>query len=595
MIRERVEALQKLLIEKDLHAYIIPGKDPHQSEYVPDVWQRRRFISGFTGSAGDVVVTRSVAGLWTDFRYYLQAEDQLDNEVFTLFKMGLPEVPKFDAWLAQTLSKGEKVGVDSRLFSLNDYKSLKAKLAVKGVELCPIDENLLDAVWEDQPAMPSDAIKVHDLEFAGESVGDKLGRLRTSMEAAGTEAHVVTMLDAIAWLFNLRGSDVEFNPVFIAYAVVTAKDATLYVDPAKVTDEVRALLGDAVRIASYDDFRSGLQALREAKAKTWIDPGTCSRWIKDQLAPDTPLYLQESPIKLFKAVKNEAELAGCHAAHVRDGAALIKLFVWLEENLASGKITERTISDKMIEFRSQGEHFVGPSFESIVGYGEHGAIIHYAVTPETDVTVKPEGILLLDSGGQYLDGTTDITRTLALSEPTPEQRDRFTRVLKGHIKLSEQPFPQGTDGVQLDTLARMFLWEAGCNFGHGIGHGVGSYLNVHESPPAISFISGRGVKPAAGMICSNEPGFYKEGEYGMRQENMVVIREIPDLAEDGTPYFKMENITLCPIDAKLVDRNLLTDDEVKWLNDYHAQVRESLTPLLPEKEAAWLKTATEPI
>ncbi|MFH1998193.1 MAG: aminopeptidase P family protein [Planctomycetota bacterium] len=595
MTREKVEALRRLMQEHDVRAYIISGKDPHQSEYAPDLWQRRRFISGFTGSAGDVVITRSTAGFWTDFRYYLQAEDQLDSDVFTLFKTGLPDVPTFESWLAQVLGKGDKVGLDTRLFSCDDYENLREKLEGAGKILCPIDENLVDAIWEDQPALPKDPVRVHDMVFAGESVADKLFRIRALMQVAKAEAHVVTMLDAIAWLFNLRGSDVVFNPVFVAYAVVTVEDVTLYVNPEKMTEKVRTHLGKEVRLAPYDEFENGLQALRKTSARIWIDPSTCSQWVVDQLRPDVQILFRESPVKRFKAIKNETERKGSRSAHIRDGAALVKMLVWLEEAVPAGGVTERVISSKLEEFRAQGEHFRGPSFESIVGYGEHGAIIHYAATPETDMAIEPRGILLIDSGGQYLDGTTDVTRTLALSTPTEEQRDRFTRVLKGHIRLTMQPFPQGTDGVQLDTLARMFLWETGCNFGHGIGHGVGSYLNVHESPPSISYIAGRGIKPEPGMICSNEPGYYKAGEYGLRQENLVEVCEVPGLGKDGVPFYKLEPLTLCPIDLKLVDRSLLTQEEIDWLNDYHARVRNSLLPLLPVKEAAWLEKATQPL
>lgn len=591
MVREYVEALRRLMKTQGIEAYIVPSTDAHQSEYLPELWQRRRFITGFTGSAGDAVITGRRAGLWTDSRYFIQAEAQLDSKVFSLFKIGMPDVPSYEDWLADELEAGQTVGVDTRVFSHSGYGKLQKRLEKAGVNLRAIEENLVDAVWEDRPARPLEKVQAHDERYAGESLGAKIERLRARMKEEGVAAHVVTMLDAVAWLFNIRGRDVAFNPVTIAYAIVTENDATLYIDKEKVDDTVSSHLGDDVILKTYEDFADGLKALEAAKVKTWIDPNTCSQWVVDRLLPGAELISKESPITRFKAVKNAVELEGMRAAHVRDGVAMVRFLIWLEKNYPAGGVTELKISEQLRAFRAQGEGFQGESFESIVGFGEHGAIVHYASTPETDVEIKAPGILLVDSGGQYLDGTTDITRTLALGEPTAEQRDRFTRVLKGHVCLTRQPYPKGTDGVQLDTLARMFLWEVGLNFGHGIGHGIGAFLNVHEMPPAISFLRGHGVKSEANMVVTNEPGYYKEGEYGFRQENVMVVEEVPELSQGDETYLRLAPLTLCPVDLSLVEKSMLSPAELEWLNSYHQEVYDTLKPLLEPDEVKWLEKA----
>jgi len=595
MIRERVDGLRKLMKEHGVQAYIIPSTDPHQSEYLPALWMRRPFISGFTGSAGDVVVTETAAGLWIDSRYFLQAADQLDAGVYTLFKFGLPGVPSFKEWLADTLEAGDRVGVDPRLMSHSEYKSLAGRLGQRDVVLAPISDNLVDAVWTDRPPMPPDPVLPHDIAFAGESVDSKLERLRAKMASEGCGAHVVTTLDSIAWLCNIRGRDVEYNPVAIAYAVVTDGAATLYVDPAKVTEDLRGHLGESVSIAGYDAFEQGLAELNAKGAKVWIDPATCSQWVAECLSPGARLFCAPSPVTLFKALKNEVEVEGMRKAHVRDGVAMVRFLKWLEEAVPAGGVTELGICDKLVEFRSQGEHFRGPSFGTIASYKEHGAVIHYEPAPETDVAVGSDGILLVDSGGQYLDGTTDITRTLTMGAPTAEQKDRFTRVLQGLIKLIVQPFPEGTAGRQIDSLSRLALWNVGLNFMHGVGHGIGSHLCVHEGPQAISYYRCTGVALEPGMACTIEPGFYKDGEYGLRTENVAVVRDAPEVAGGDAAFRRFEDITLCPIDLNLVEKNLLAADEKEWLNGYHRKVRETLSPLLDADEAAWLEKNTRPI
>jgi len=595
MIKERLARLRDLMQQNSVQAYIIPSTDPHQSEYVPALWQRRPFISGFTGSAGDVVVTKELAGLWTDSRYFLQAEQQLDSEVLTLFRVGLPDVPSFEDWLVSTLAKGDAVGLDPRLTSYNGYKKLAARLAERGIELAPVDQNLVDAIWDERPAPPSAAVAPQEIRYAGESLEDKLNRLREKMAAEDTAAHVLTTLDAIAWLFNIRGQDVDFNPVVIAHAIVDATSATLYIDPSKIDDGLSSHLGSAVRLQPYHDFQDGLRGLAKAGSRVWLDPATCNQWVVEQLSPGAELFFKASPVTLFKAIKNDVEIQGFRDAHVRDGVAMVRFFKWLNENVSGGEVTELSIDAKLAEIRGSLELSRGASFATIAGYEGHGAIIHYSATPESSSTVKPKGILLVDSGGQYLDGTTDITRTVALRTPTVEQKDRFTRVLKGLIRITLQPFPQGTAGRQIDSLARLPLWEVGLNFGHGVGHGIGSYLNVHEGPQSISFYRCTGVSLEPGMVTSIEPGFYKEGEYGIRTENLAVVREAPEVTSGETAFRRFETLTLCPIDLLLVDRSLLASDEIAWLNDYHREVRDALSPHLEPDEVAWLKSATKAI
>jgi len=589
MIRDLVSRLREQMREQGIAAYVVPSTDPHQSEYLPEFWKRRAHISGFTGSAGDVVVTRDAAGLWTDSRYFLQAERELDPAVFTLWRSGLPGVPTYGEWLASSVRAGEKVGVDPRLMSCREFADLKGRLQRRDADLVAVAGNLVDAVWAGRPAAPANPVEPHDVRYAGESVESKLERVRDRMKNEGAAAHVVTTLDSIAWLFNVRGADVEYNPVAIAYAIVTSESAGLYLEPGKVTSGLTRHLGAAVAIHPYEAFEAALRDLGAAGAKVWIDPATCNRWVADCLGPSAKLVQSTGPIPGFKARKNEAEIRGCEEAHLRDGVAMVRFFRWLEEAVPGGGVTERTIADKLVELRSKSELFRGPSFATIAGYGEHGAIIHYGATEETDVTLRPEGILIVDSGGQYLDGTTDITRTVTLGEPTAEQKDRFTRVLKGLIRITRTPFPEGTAGRQIDALARTTLWEAGLNFGHGVGHGIGAYLNVHEGPQAISYYRCTGVPLEPGMICSIEPGYYKTGEYGMRTENVVVVEEAPDFSPDGIGFRRFRTVTLCPIDRRLVEPSLLDPDERAWLDAYHATVRERLTPLLDPPDAAWLR------
>jgi Xaa-Pro aminopeptidase len=591
----KLKALRQLMKRHRVRAYLIPSADPHQSEYVPECWKRRQFVTGFTGSAGDAVVTLDKAGLWADSRYHLQAERELRGSEFRLFKLGLPGTPTWLEWLVRELRSGQKLGLDPRLISHQSYEKLQTDLGRRGISIKSIGKNLVDGIWPQQPETPRNSVVIQPQEYAGESVKDKLGRLRRKMAEDEVDAHVLTTLDAIAWLFNIRGADVEFNPVAVAYATVTRKKAALFIDRKKLSRKIEFALSKNIEIRPYDNFPTYLLQLGREGQRVWLDETSVSQWVVDELGKDAALILKPSPVALFKAVKNKAEIAGAKAAHTRDGAAMVQFLYWLEKEVLEGGVTELSAARKLEEFRSLQPLFRGLSFRTISSYGEHGAVVHYSVSPETDLPIKPKGIYLVDSGSQYLDATTDITRTIALGKTTDEQRDRFTLVLKGLIALSTVSFPQGTSGPQLDILARKALWEKGLNYGHGTGHGIGAYLNVHEGPQSIAPARGTGIALEPGMILSVEPGFYKDGEYGLRLENLVLVVKDEARSKFGSAFYAFETLTLCPIDLRLVKRELLRDSEVRWLNSYHHRVRRALTPLLSKPEAAWLARATAPL
>ncbi len=592
---EKLAALRHLLKRRGVQAYLVPSADPHQSEYVPECWKRRQFITGFTGSAGDAVVTLPKAGLWTDSRYYLQAEREIKGSGFQLFKSGLPGIPTWQEWLLKELRRGDNLGLDPHLVTHQNYIKLGQELRRRGISIGCLQKNLVDEIWAKRPVPPQNPVVIHPLKYAGESVSSKLARLRRKMADEGADAHALTTLDAIAWLFNIRGSDVDFNPLTIAYAVVTRKKAILFIDRRKLGRRTESALSKNVDCRPYGDFASYLNKLGRERQRIWLDETSVSQWVMDELGKGATLIFKPSPVALFKAVKNRTEIAAAKAAHVRDGTALVQFLSWLEKEVPKGGVTELSAARKLEEFRSRQSFFRGLSFRTISSYDEHGAVVHYSVNPETDIPLKPQGIYLIDSGSQYLDATTDTTRTVALGRTSDEQRDRFTRVLKGVIGLSTVSFPQGTSGPQLDILARKALWEKGLNYGHGTGHGIGAYLNVHEGPQSIAPARGIGIGLEPGMIVSLEPGFYKNGEYGIRVENLVLVVGDEIRSKPGSVFYAFETLTLCPIDLKLIKKELLTNDEVRWLNVYHQRVRRALTPLLGKAEAAWLKTATRPI
>jgi Xaa-Pro aminopeptidase len=594
-VKQRVQALREQMRAIGVHAFLIPSSDPHQSEYVPECWQRRAWISGFTGSMGDALVTDRDAGLWADGRYFLQAESELAGSGIRLFRMGQPGVPSLTDFLQQNLTNGRILGIDPQTVSLRRSRELETALQHGGGKMQALSTNLVDAVWSDRPSLPSNEVMALSTRFAGETVAAKLSRLRKEMKHRNVEAHFLSALDAVAWLFNIRGSDVPFNPVVIAYALVTLDTATLFVDPGKIPAPVANTLGKNVALRPYEDVAVALRQLGRNSKRVWVEDTTVSRWAIDLLS-GASLLAETSPVTLMKARKNAAEIRGMREAHLRDGVAMCRFLSWLEASVGKKEITEISAADRLEEFRSEGKNFRGLSFRTISGYAAHGAIIHYSVTPQTDVRLRPAGIYLVDSGAQYLDGTTDITRTLMLGgKATPEQKDRFTRVLQGHIRLGRARFPQGVTGGRLDVLARSALWEAGLDYNHGTGHGVGSFLNVHEGPRSISSAKDTGLPIEAGNIFSNEPGYYKPGGYGIRLENLVLVKENGVSGENGLPYLEFETLTLCPIDIRLVDKRLLDREERDWLNGYHKEVLNRLSKHLDSRERAWLRRACAPI
>jgi Xaa-Pro aminopeptidase len=580
--------------ERSIQAYLIPSSDPHQSEHVPEFWRRRAFLTGFIGSSGDALVTMKAAGLWTDSRYYLQAERELRNSEFTLFKWGMPGVPSWQEWAAGNLKPGAALGLDPRLIAHRDFASLEKALAGKSIRLKPIGQNLVDAIWKERPAAPTGPVFVLAKRYAGESVRAKLSHLRRKMAAVGAEAHILSQLDAISWLFNIRGSDVPFNPVIIAYAIITRSQARLFTTRGKNSPAAQTALKNKVQMRDYYAFAPALRRLAASQPRVWLDESGVSEWVFGNLK-GAKIILKPSPVTVAKAVKNATEIKGSKEAHRRDGAAMVKFLCWLEKAVPKGGVTELTAAQKLEEFRKERPLFQGLSFKTISAYGSHAAIVHYGVTPDTDIPLKPRDLYLADSGSQYLDATTDITRTVCLGRPTAEQRDRFTRVLKGLIGLTRTSFPHGTSGPQLDVLARRSLWEKGLNYGHGTGHGVGAFLNVHEGPQAITPARGFGIGLVPGMILSIEPGYYKEGAYGIRVENLALVVTDPGRSTKASPFYTFETLTLCPIDLRLVDKKRLTEDEAGWLNAYHQRVQKELSPLLAKDEAAWLKRATRPV
>lgn len=573
--------------ENGLDAYIIPSQDPHQSEYVADHWQARRWLTRFTGSAGTAVLTASTAHLWTDSRYFIQAEQQLSGSGFELKKLTVPYTAEYLEWLRDHLPVGATVGCDARLFTVSQARAARKTLGEKDIELA-FSNHLIDDLWTDRPALPDDTVFELEPEYAGQSRTDKLKAVRSNKK--GVAYYLVTALDEIAWLLNIRGSDVECNPVAISYLLLGKKDAYWFTNPSKVPDSLRqSLQRDGIELRPYTGLAD---ALRDAGANNFIgyQPGATSAYYYDLLDSDR-WKKQPNLIAPLKAIRNAIEQQNLKTAMRKDGVALLRLYRWMEQALSNGQQpTEFEVGEKLATMRAQQEKYFGESFPAIVGYAGNGAIVHYRAEAATSASVKPEGLLLLDSGGQYLEGTTDITRTVALGPVSESVKDRYTRVLKGLIALSSAVFPEGTTGVQLDILARQHLWAAGLNYGHGTGHGVGHFLNVHEGPQGITPNprTSRGQAPIMpGTLTSNEPGFYKEGEYGIRIENLDLCVE--KMETDTGKFYTFEPQTLFPIATDLILRSMLTEQEQQWLNEYHARVLEELTPLLYAAEQGWLE------
>jgi Xaa-Pro aminopeptidase len=589
--REKVESLRRLMEEQGLSAYLVPSTDPHQSEYVPACWQRRAWLSGFTGSAGDLLITRTDAGLWTDARYFLQADQQLKGSGIRLYKLGEPKVPDLRTYLARTLKEGETLGCDPRVFSMAAARTMEQVLEPSGARMAWVEQNLVDLLWSGRPSLPREPIRLHDVKYAGESVQAKLRAVRKEMTEKRAAAHLVSALDAVAWLANIRGSDTTYNPVAIGHLLVTQKEALLFIEPAKVTETVAKKLAPAITVRPYDALDEHLRLLAGSRAVVWLDEATTSRWAEEALK-GCRFIREASPVTKMKAKKNPVQMDGFRAAHARDGVAMARFLCWIDRNVARGGVSEISAAQKLAEFRAELELAQGSSFETISAYGAHGAIIHYGPTERSDVLLKPEGLYLIDSGGQYLDGTIDVTRTVLLGKSVSKEiKERTTRVLKGHINLARSRFPEGTRGIQIDLLARQALWEAGLDYKHGTGHGVGHYLCVHEGPQSITPYRDTGAAFEVGNVLSNEPGFYSDGAYGIRIESMVLVTEDPKPGPTGTKFLRFETLTMVPVDTRLIEPKLLSREEKEWLNGYHKTVFKTVAPRLDAVDRQWLKKA----
>lgn len=586
---EKLHALRAVMKREKIDAFIFPSTDPHNGEYVPDHWKGREWISGFNGSAGTAVVTMEAAALWTDSRYFIAAEEQLAGTEFVLMKLKMPGTPSIADWLGKKLAVegGTVVGIDGMVNAASEVESLIADMRKRGGITVRTNFDPLEELWEDRPAIPENKAEVHPLEYAGETAASKLERIRQALKTLHAQGMLVTALDDIAWTLNLRGSDVHCNPVAVSYLLIDSQKATLYINKVKLTDETRLYLTEnGIETDDYDNVRKGIAEYPDYSIL--LDDNEVN-YTLFKAARCPQIIRATSPIPYMKAQKNKTEINGFRAAMLRDGVAMVKFLKWLKPAVEAGGQTEMSLDRKLTALRAEQPLFRDISFDSIFGYEHHGAIVHYEATPETDIEVKPRGLLLMDTGAQYLDGTTDITRTVALGDITEEQRHAYTLVLKGHIGLAMAKFPERASGTQLDILARQAMWREGMNFMHGTGHGVGSYLNVHEGPHQIRME----WKPAplvAGMTVTNEPGLYLEGKFGIRTENTMIVTPYKETAFGR--FLQLEPLTLCPIDTTPIDFSMMTAEEINWLNQYHKTVYEKLSPMLDDEEREWLNTAT---
>ena len=588
-INERLAALREVMRREHLGAFIFPSTDPHSGEYVPDYWKGREWITGFNGSAGTAVVTMNSAAMWTDSRYFIAAAEQLTGTEFQLMKLRMPGTPTIADWLGGELreSSTTEVALDGMVNTYNEVNSLKTELRKVGGLTLRTNFDPLKEIWKDRPEIPVDAVKIQPLELAGEETINKLVRIRRALRALHADGTLLSTLDDIAWTLNLRGTDVRCNPVFVAYLLISDTKTTLYINKVKLTREVSAYLSaQGITVDDYENVSKGLK--NYAEYNILLDPDTTNYTLARQVSCPEVLF-ETSPVPALKAVKNEAEIRGFHSAMLKDGIAMVKFLKWLRPAVEAGGQTEMSLDERLTALRAEQPLFRGVSFDSIVGYEAHGAIVHYEATPVTDAPIKPCGLVLIDSGAQYEDGTTDITRTIALGEITPEQRHVYT---KGHIQLSMCKFPEGTTGTQLDIMARQAMWREGYNYFHGTGHGVGAYLNVHEGPQQVR-MEWRSAPFRAGMTITDEPGLYLEGQFGVRIENTLLT--IPYRSTEFGAFLQFIPLTLCPIDTAPIDVTLLTDEELSWLNAYHDTVCATLAPHLDAAEKVWLEAATKPI
>jgi Xaa-Pro aminopeptidase len=589
IIQKRLAALRFYMQEKGIHAFIVPSTDSHLSEYPASHWESRKWISGFTGSAGTAVITADKAALWTDSRYFLQAADELGSSGYILQKEGLPGTPSIEEWLTEELNEGQYVGIDGSVYASKEAYSLIHKLNAKGLHVIA-DYDPFDVIWNDRPEIPRNPIFILPEKYAGEPAHSKITRICKEIDKYGAESLLVASLDTIAWVFNIRGNDVKCNPVAVSYAYVSKRETVIFIDKAKLTQETAAYLqNEGVIIADYDKVYDYVSQLNEPIC---LNSEKITFKLFNSIPKDCRIVDMPSPADLMKSIKNSVELQGFRTAMERDGIALVRFLMWLEKAVPDGNVSEIDIPAKLIEYRSQQQNFVGESFDTIAGYGPNGAIVHYHVTESSSLKVKPEGFLLIDSGAQYFDGTTDITRTVAVGPLTEQMKKDYTMVLKGHIGIATAIYPQGTRGSQIDILARKTLWEHGLNYLHGTGHGIGHFLNVHEGPQNIR-LNENPTTLEIGMVTSNEPGLYRAGEYGIRIENLVHTRH--EMTTEFGAFYSFETLTLCPIDKTPIVKEILTEKEIEWFNLYHRYVYDRLSPLLTADEKAWLKEKTDEI
>ena len=593
-IAERLRDLREVMEREHLAAFVFPSSDPHQSEYTAEHWKGREFISGFNGSAGTAVVTMHSAALWTDSRYFIAAEEQLRGTEFQLMKLKIEGTPTIAEWISSELSahrheSSTEVGIDGMVNAASAVKELIADLRRAGGITVRTNFDPLRHIWRDRPAIPMNPVEVFPLEYAGESTSSKLSRIRQALRQRHADGMLMASLDDIAWTLNLRGTDVHCCPVFVSYLLVSSKDATLFINKEKLTAEVRSYLkAENILVDDYERVGQGLKDYFEYNIL--VDPDEVNYTLYKTIACEK--IEEESPVKRMKTVKNATEQAGFRQAMLHDGIAMVKFLRWLDVEADVSKESEVSIDRKLTAFRAEQPLYRDISFDTIAGYGYHGAIVHYEPTPATDIPLKPEGLLLLDSGAQYLNGTTDITRTIALGPLTDEMKHVYTLVLKGHIQVELAKFPTGISGTQLDVLAKRAMWREGLSYLHGTGHGVGTYLNVHEGPHQIRME----WKPAplvAGMTVTDEPGIYLEGRFGARIENTLLI--VPYMKGESGDFLQFESLTLCPIDKRPIDATMLTDEERRWLDDYHALVYDRLSPFLSQEEKDWLGDACSPL
>jgi len=591
-INQHLSELRRVMKEENLSAFIFPSTDAHNGEYIPEHWAGRKWISGFNGSAGTAVVTMDKAALWTDSRYFLAAADQLKGTEFVLMKEKLPETPSITQWLGMQLAHCDRaeVGLDGWVNSQSAVEAFVNELRHEGGVTVRTNIDPLARIWKDRPEIPENKVFVQPMKFAGETCSHKITRIREQLRSLHADGILVSALDDVAWTLNLRGNDVHCNPVFVAYLLIDSKKAVLYINRDKLTDEVETYLHEeGVSVNNYEDVVDGLKHYGEYSIL--LDTNETNYTLYNKVSCQE-IIRHNSPIPAMKAIKNETEIAGYHRAMTRDGVAMVKFLKWLIPAVEKGGQTEISIDEKLTSLRADQDLFCGISFDTIAGYQSHGAIVHYEATPETDISLKSEGLLLLDSGAQYQDGTTDITRTIALGEVTEEQKRIYTLVLKGHIQLSMCKFPSGSSGTQLDILARNDMWKYGLNYLHGTGHGVGSFLNVHEGPHQFR-MNWMPAPLLSNMTITDEPGIYLAGKFGCRTENTLLI--VPYCEGEFGPFLQFEPLTLCPIDKQPIDISMMSEQEMTWLNDYHSVVYEKLSPFLDSDEKAWLKIATEPI